>query len=69
MLHPSTSAFVIVENIHDPDTVTLLELCDGAMPVQYAPAGHSLHEACAAVSWYCPGGHIMQADVAAPPLL
>ena len=36
---------------------------------QYAPAGQGLHEACAAVSWYCPGAHVMQADVAAPPLL
>ncbi len=38
-------------------------------PVQYAPAGQGLHEACAAVSWYCPGAHVMQAAVAAPPLL
>jgi hypothetical protein len=37
--------------------------------LQYAPAGHALHDACAAVSWYCPSGHFMQADVAAPPLL
>ena len=28
-----------------------------------------MHDACAAVSWYCPSGHLMHADVAAPPLL